>query len=167
MIREALRLTRLPLPRKILGMSPSRPVPSPESFPLHTEVVVRFRDVDAMGHVNNAVYLTYLEEARVALFKELAPTDLHGPSPEQQFPFILAEATCRYLSPAAVAETLNVYIRVARTGSKSFDFEYLVTEQRSGRLLAAARTVQVAFDYATGQPIEIPPHLREALERFR
>lgn len=148
------------------AMSTPRPIPSPDSFPLHAEVVVRFIDVDAMGHVNNAVYLTYMEEARVALFKKLASTGSLGHSLEQRFPFILAEATCRYLSPAAVSETLNVYIRVARTGSKSFDFEYLITEQQSGRPVATARTVQVAFDYATRKPIEIPPGLRETLERF-
>jgi len=159
-------LTSCPRLSTMAGMSPSRSVPLPEEFPLQTEIVVRFRDVDAMGHVNNAVYLTYLEQGRVALFSKLGFTATSSPSALEQFPFILAEATCRYLSPAAVGETLVVHIRVARTGAKSFDLEYLITDQQSGRPVATARTVQVAFDYAAGKTIEIPPNLRSALQRF-
>ncbi len=160
-------LTTLPGVRTMSGMSERRPIPSPESFPLHTDVSVRFCDIDAMGHVNNAVYLTFFEEARVALFSQFGPDSGDGPSLEERFPFILAEATCRYLSPARVGETLRVYMRLARIGITSFDLEYLILERDDRRPIAAGRTVQVAFDYRTRRPIPVPEEVRALLERCR
>jgi len=114
------------------------------AFPVVVPIVVRFRDLDAMGHVNNAVYLTYFEMARVAYHQTLSgrPSfDFHD------FDFILAEVTCRYRSPAYLGETLLVGIRVVSVGSKSFVFEYEMREQTSGRLVAEGRSVQVMYDY--------------------
>lgn len=150
----------------ITAMPTPRPVPLPGAFPFHTEVAVRFRDVDAMGHVNNAVYLTFFEEARAALFRELVSAVPEGPSLEKRFPFILAEATCRYLSPVAVGELLRVHLRVSRTGARSFDFDYLITESASGRAVATGRTVQVAFDYSSRRTIEIPGPLKTLLGQY-
>ena len=160
-------LTWLRRLRTMPDMSERRPIPSPESFPLHTDVAVRFRDVDAMGHVNNAVYLSFFEEARVALFHHLGPTASDRSSLEDRFPFILAEASCRYLSPARVGETLRVHLRVARIGTTSFDFEYLVVERNTGRPVATGRSVQVAFDYGARKPVAIPEHVRALLEAYR
>ena len=113
-------------------------------FPVVVPIVVRFRDLDAMGHVNNAVYLTYFETARVAYHQRLTgrPTlDF------RDFDFILGEVTCRYRSPAYLGETLLVGIRVASVGHKSFVFEYEMRDQASGRLVAEGRSVQVMYDY--------------------
>ena len=149
-------LTPLRRLRTMPDMSERRPIPSPESFPLHTDVAVRFRDVDAMGHVNNAVYLSFFEEARVALFHHLGLTASDRSSLEDRFPFILAEATCRYLSPARVGETLRAHLRVARIGTTSFDFEYLILERNTGRPVATGRSVQVAFDYGPASRSRFP-----------
>jgi acyl-CoA thioester hydrolase len=148
-------------------MSERREIPSSESFPLHTDVAVRFNDVDAMGHVNNAVYLTFFEEARVGLFTQGGMASEDGTPLEARFPFILAEATCRYLSPARVGETLRVYLRLARIGTTSFDLEYLILERNERRPVATGRTVQVAFDYTTRRPIPVPEEVRALLERCR
>lgn len=160
-------MTRPPDLRTMPCMSERHPIPSPESFPLHTDVAVRFNDVDAMGHVNNAIYLSFFEEARVALFTRNSLGSEGGGSLEERFPFILAEATCRYLSPARVGETLRVYLRLARIGTTSFDFEYLILARDDRRPVATGRTVQVAFDYATRRSIPVPEEVRELLERCR
>ena len=80
-----------------------------------TPVNVRFRDLDAMGHVNNAVFFTYFEEGRLAFFTST--------SPEKKFPgfdFILAHTSCDYLKPVTVNDRLVLQIRVAKIGGKSF-----------------------------------------------
>jgi acyl-CoA thioester hydrolase len=114
------------------------------NYPIVVPIVVRFRDIDAMGHVNNAVYLTYFEIARVAYHQALAGG---APLGATDFDFILAEVTCRYRSPVILGETVLVGIRVGSLGRKSFTFEYEMREQASGRLVADGQSAQVMYDY--------------------
>ena len=80
-----------------------------QGFRVATPIVPRFRDTDAMGHLNNAVYLTYFEVARTAYWTELTGTRNY-----HEVPFILAHTTIDFRSPAFVYEVLEVGIRVAR-----------------------------------------------------
>jgi acyl-CoA thioester hydrolase len=113
---------------------------------------VRFVDVDAMGHVNNAVYLTYVEEARIAFLRPLGPTYEN---------LILARAEIDYRSPLRDGEEVEVGVRCTRLGTSSFDLEY---ELRAGdRVVAEARSVQVAYDYESSAPVPIPDEWRERL----
>jgi len=121
------------------------------AFPVVIPITVRFRDLDAMGHVNNAVYLTYFEEARVAYYQKLV--GLHS---IDDFDFILAEVTCRYRSPAKLGMTLMVGIRISSVGHKSFAFEYEIREQASGRLIAEGHSVQVMYDYQEQHSKPVP-----------
>jgi len=121
------------------------------TFPVVVPIVVRFRDLDALGHVNNAVYLTYFEMARVAYYQALV-----GLRSLDDFDFILAEVTCRYRSPAWLGETLLVGIRIPSMGRKSFVFEYEIRDQASGRLVAEGRSVQVMYDYQARRSKPIP-----------
>ena len=116
---------------------------------------VRFRDVDAMGHVNNAVYLTYLEEARAAWMLAL------GLAVGHEFPIIIARAEIDFRSPARFGEEIEIGVKAGRFGTKSFDLEY---ELRAGdRAVAAAKTICVAYDYERGETVAIPDDWREAL----
>lgn len=125
-----------------------------DHFPFQYPIEIIFRDLDAMGHVNNAVYFTYMETARVKCMMELFNiTHLKDMS------LIVAEATCTYKSPAHFGETLMVGIAVARMGNKSFDLLYRI-ETDDGRLVAEAKTVQVVFDYAAQKTIAIPDDFR-------
>ncbi len=124
--------------------------------PLHP----RFRDTDAMGHINNAVYVTYLEVARQAYWHAL-----DGSANYRDVPFILARVECDFRSEALMNEVLELHIRCAWIGTKSFGFEYEVREQSAQRLVVAARTVQVCYDYASKQSMLVPSALRTALER--
>jgi acyl-CoA thioester hydrolase len=117
-------------------------------FPVIVPSVVRFRDIDAMGHVNNAVYLTYFESARVGYHDALAGHRSRS-FKDYEFEFILAEVTCSYRSPAYLGETLQVGIRVSSVGRKSFVFEYEMRDQSTGRLVAEGRSVQVMYDHRT------------------
>jgi len=118
---------------------------------VHRETV-RFRDVDAMGHVNNAVFLTYLEEARIAY---LLPFDARVEN------MILARVEIDFRAPVRMGDELEIGVRPSTVGTKSFGLEY---EVRSGDTVAAeAKTVIVSFDYESGRSVELPEAWREAL----
>ncbi len=111
-----------------------------------------------MGHVNNAVYFTYLETARTRFFfQELGISTLTG------LPVILAEASCTYKSAARFGEKLTVGMGVARIGNKSFELGYQITAE-NGRLIAHAKTVMVTYDYEKETAIPIPNNLKKLLQ---
>ena len=144
--------------------APSK-IPDISEFPVVHEVAVRFVDVDAMGHVNNANYATFFEEARVAYIRRACAESFSDRDLGATFPFILLDLYCRYLSPVRVAEVLEVGIRLSRMGGKSFDFEYLVAARGDRRAVAVGRTTQVYFNYAENCTEPVPDALREAFAR--
>jgi acyl-CoA thioester hydrolase len=116
---------------------------------VHRETV-RFRDLDAMGHMNNAVYATFIEQARLAF---LTP---NGANVENM---ILARLEIDFRSPVELGETIEIAVTPARIGTKSFDLDYVL---RAGeRVVAEAKTVLVAYDYATSSSIELPDEWKE------
>ena len=135
---------------------------------------VRFRDCDPMGHVNNAVYLTYLEQARFAHWRALWGFSLEteavratrgDPRPEGQPPgpgIILARAEIDFRLPARYGDVLDVRIGLAGIGRTSFTYEYEIAAE-SGAIVASARTVQVMYDYTAGKPVPVPDAIRERL----
>ena len=132
-----------------------------QSFPYKVTIEVSFRDLDAMGHVNNAVYFSYMETARIKFLVDLlAVTSLHD------LPVIMAEATCTFKAPAFFGEQLIVGVGVARFGSKSFDMTYRVIAGDS-RLIALAKTVQVMYDYAGARTIAVPDSFKARVRAFQ
>jgi len=132
-----------------------------QGFRVVTPLTPRFRDTDAMGHLNNAVYMTYFEMARTAWW-----TALTGDPDYQKVPFILAHTTIDFRSPAFVHETLLVGIRVARLGNRSFECAYRVAEEKADRLVCDGRSVQVIFDYAKGESFPLPEELKAKMRAF-
>ncbi|VCU54228.1 1,4-dihydroxy-2-naphthoyl-CoA hydrolase [Thermus thermophilus] len=124
-----------------------------EGFPVKVPVQVRFRDLDALGHVNNAVYLTYFEVARVAYFSRLE-RDWVG-----RGHFILARAEVDFLRPIHLEDPVEVGVRVVRIGCSSFDMEYRVEVR--GEEAARGRTVQVWLE--GGSPAPLPEAIRERI----
>lgn len=124
---------------------------------VHRETA-RFRDLDPMGHVNNAVYLTWMENARIEFLRALGTFDEVDAT---GMTMILARAEVDFRSPVTFDEQVEVGVRASRFGTKSFDLEY---ELRVGeRLVAEAKTVLVAYDYATNSAKEIPTAWRQRL----
>ena len=121
----------------------------------------RFRDTDAMGHINNAVYVTYLEVARQEYWREFKQDDNY-----RVVPFILAHVDIDFRSEALMHETLELCIRCSYVGTKSFGFDYAIRTEKEKRLVVSARTVQVFYDYAAKRSTPCPPEFREGLERF-
>jgi acyl-CoA thioester hydrolase len=130
-------------------------------FRFSTTFDIRWRDLDALGHVNNAVYFTYLEQARIRYLHELTmisndPGDIG---------IILAEASCRFKSPLELGEQVTVYLHVSELRNSSFIIEYRM-EGAGGRLAATARSVQVCYDYEERHSVPIPDAWREAITAY-
>jgi acyl-CoA thioester hydrolase len=128
-----------------------------ERFQYEQDVEVRFRDCDAFGHVNNAVYLTYLEEARFGFWKRLSGATGMPRS------FILARVECDYRLPVTLGDRLIVRVAVAAVGSTSFTLAYEVLLARTRQVVATAKTVQVMYDYTAARSIPIPDDIRVKL----
>jgi acyl-CoA thioester hydrolase len=119
---------------------------------VHSEIV-RFNDCDPMGHVNNAIFSTYLEQARLAWFgsdEEMPLTDV-----------ILARTEIDFRSPVTVGETVEVSVKPTRLGTKSFELAYEL--HAGGRLVAEAKSVLVGYDYDHARSTEIPERWRRRL----
>ena len=134
------------------------------------QLEVRFRDCDAMGHVNNAVYLTYLEQARFAHWRanglaghtlDSAPADDGGPAIPG---VIVARVEIDYRRAAKHGDVLRVHLGVAAIGRSSFTYEYEIVDA-TDTLIANARTVIVRFDYAAGRSVPISEEMKETLTR--
>ncbi len=123
------------------------------------EIEVRFRDCDPLGHTNNAVYLTYLEAARFAWWR-----DVFGPDGLREHGFIIARVEIDYRKPAYPGDRLVVRMRVDAIGRSSFTVAYEVIDARTRTLVAEAKSVQVAFDYQQGKSVPISDALRARLE---
>jgi acyl-CoA thioester hydrolase len=131
------------------------------SFPYKVAIEVPFRDLDAMGHVNNAVYFSYMETARIKFLVDLlAIKSLHA------IPVIMAEATCTFKSPAFFGEQLTVGAGISRFGSKSFDMIYRI-DAADGRLVALGKSVQVMYDYAAAQTLVVPEEFKAKVRAFQ
>ena len=121
---------------------------------------VRFRDCDALGHVNNAVYFTYMEQARFHHWRGLWNFGEDGFSDPG---VILARIECDFRSPARPGEQLEVRLSLAGIGRTSFTYEYEIVSVDDGRTIAHARSVQVAYDYSKSTPVPVPDEWRQLL----
>jgi acyl-CoA thioester hydrolase len=149
---------------------PADPRDLPGTFAHRLPVFVRFGDTDAMGHANNARFLTYCESARIEYWEAVTgePFGLatHGESESM----ILAEIRVTFRSPAFFGEELTVETRAGRIGRTSFTLEHRITASASPRgevrLVATADAVQVLYDYATNRPRPIPDDVVAKLEAY-
>jgi acyl-CoA thioester hydrolase len=122
-------------------------------------IEVRFNDIDGLGHVNNALYLTYLEHCRMRFFTEVA-----GSRSERDFPFILAMAAIDYKAPIKMGSHPVVKMWTSRIGGKSWDFDYEIRDARSQVMYATAKTVQVAYDYKLEKSDQLEGRLKDLVK---
>jgi acyl-CoA thioester hydrolase len=126
-------------------------------FRFSCPIKVRYADLDAQGHVNNAAYFSYMEQGRVEYMQALGVW--REGDDFLSLGTIVAEATCTYKKPILLGQTVQVWVRIARIGNKSYDFEYRLMV--NGEEVATGRSVQVAFDYRTQQSVRVPEEWRE------
>jgi acyl-CoA thioester hydrolase len=129
-------------------------------------LIVRFRDCDPLGHVNHAVYLTYLEQARFLLWRDQLGVFVRsqGKDDDPARPaFILARAEIDYRAQARYGDELEVRLSLSGFGKTSFTYAYEVVDVTAGRLVAVAKTILVRFDYREQKPVPIDEALRAQL----
>lgn len=131
-------------------------------FHYKTPIAIRFADIDAFGHVNNAVYLTYFEIARSSYWDEVVQWDWNNMG------IIIGRAEINYLKPITLHDHVFAYVRTSRIGNSSFDLEYALVKLSNGteELCTTGSTVCVTFDYQQNSPAAIPEAHRIKMQEF-
>lgn len=130
------------------------------SFAYEHPIEVRFRDCDAMKHVNHAVYISYCEQARFGYWQHVA-----GPRSINDLRFVVARVECDYRAMATLGDPVAVRVRPSHLGRTSFTLDHQVVNREDGRVYAEARSVMVMIDPVTMNPTPVTPELRELLEQ--
>lgn len=127
-------------------------------FTFAVEVPVRYGDLDPMDHVNNAVYASYLEQARIDYFDRVLDDD------REERELVLASLSIDFRRPVTLDDEVEVAVRVTDLGESSFGMAYEV--RASDEVAATAETTQVAFDAAAGESRPLPASWRENIADF-
>lgn len=132
-------------------------------FRVYTPIQVRFSDIDAMRHVNNARYLTYLEMARLDYLLALELWDARD---FQVLGLIVADIHIAYRAPILLTDKARVGIRTGHIGNKSLRFDYVIDEPGGGKVFATAESVLVAYNYDQQSSIPVPADWRAKISAF-
>jgi acyl-CoA thioester hydrolase len=133
-------------------------------FRFYHPIEVRYGDLDPQGHVNNAKYLTYFEQARLAYWIEMRFF-----TKDQSFMeigIILADIHITYFEPIYFGQRIKVGVHIGKMGNKSMTWEQNVIDAESGKELAKGEVVVVAYDYKEKKTIPIPKEWRERIIEF-
>lgn len=130
------------------------------TFKVTVPVLVRWADMDSFGHVNNAVYFTFCESARIAYFAavgvdEAREASSHGP--------VLAQASLNFRRQVHYPAELEASARSSRIGTKSFALDYVIRDRATGEVVADGSSVIAWIDYAVGRSIPLPAALRQRI----
>jgi acyl-CoA thioester hydrolase len=132
-------------------------------FNFYHPIEVRYGDLDAQQHVNNAKYLTFMEQARLAYVQHLGLWE--GVS-FADLGMIVAEIQISYRAPIHFGLPVRVGVRVNRLGNKSILMEYRLENAQDGSPFATATSVQVSYDYRENHSIPVPDKWRREISRF-
>lgn len=135
-------------------------------FPISYAFDVRFVDLDGLGHINNAVYLSYLEQLRVKWLKDSGLFDAFDV--KKPIPLILARSEIDYISQGYYREKILCEAFISRIGTKSFDIDYeLSSDDGQEKIcLARAKSVLVWFNYSSNQSEAIPMSARDVMTNY-
>jgi acyl-CoA thioester hydrolase len=128
-----------------------------------TDVAVRYDDIDSYGHVNNARYGTYLEEARIDYLDEIVGDDTGVLAADGDTGILIKTLEIEYERPLRATNSVTVRVEIPELGTTSFPIEY---EVRDGSVVATAETTVVTFDREAGKPRPIPETWRDAVTDF-
>ncbi|MFL2983194.1 MAG: acyl-CoA thioesterase [Candidatus Neomarinimicrobiota bacterium] len=130
----------------------------PRDFDFWTTIDTRWRDMDSLGHINHATYLSYMESARVDVYIELGFSGIRKDMDEST---ILASMEVHYLSQATHPSRLNIGHRISRVGHKSFDFISGIFNAENKNLICSAIFKLVAYNYKEMRTIRVPELIKQ------
>lgn len=132
-------------------------------FNFHLALEPRYGDLDPQWHVNNARYLSFMEQARMAYLLHLGLWDGQD---FNKLGLIVADIHVAYLAPMVLWQKVDLGLRISRIGNKSLTFEYQFTDHASGQVLANAESVMVAYDYERHTSIPVSTEWRQKINQF-
>jgi len=127
-----------------------------------TPVAIRFSDIDAVGHVNNAVYLTYFEDARLNYWREAINWNVYENG------VIVGRSEVNYLKPITLDDQVACYVRTTRIGNSSFDIMHVLVRLTANgeEICTTGKTVCISYDYSTNKSIPIPSKERHRMIEY-
>lgn len=128
-----------------------------DGYPATLQIPVAWGEMDALGHVNNVVYIRYLESGRIAYFVQMGLSDFMG---QAQVGPILASIQCRYKSPVTFPDTLVVGTRVTALGEDRMTMHHRVVSTRQKRIVAEGEGIVVSYDYHARKKAPLPANVR-------
>ena len=135
-------------------------------FKHKASIQIRFKDIDHMGHVNNANHITYFELARIHYFRDVIKETINW----NELGVILAKTEINYHRPILLSDTVFVYSRVSKMGHKSYEVEYAITVEndndREVVVCASGLSVQVCYNYLQKTTVAIPESWRLKVQEF-
>ena len=131
-------------------------------YKFKTDITIRFSDIDAVGHVNNAVYLTYFELARIGYWRDVTHWNLKDNG------IVVGRSEINYLKPVTIDDKLICYVRVIRIGNSSFDVEYILVKKVHGKeeICTKGLTSCVTYDYNLNKSTPIPSYQKNKMRDF-
>jgi acyl-CoA thioester hydrolase len=131
-------------------------------YKFKTPISIRFSDIDAVGHVNNAIYLTYFEVARFNYWREIIGWNL------QENGVIVGRSEVNYLKPITLDDEIFCYLRVSRIGNSSFDVMHLLvkTTPDGEEICTTGKTVCISYDYSVNKSVAIPQRERQKMIEY-
>lgn len=139
---------------------PEDPHAALDTYPVVTDVPIRWGDMDAFGHVNNTVFFRIFEVARIAYFDAVGFRGQAGVGP------ILASTSCRFRRPLAYPDTVRVGARATDVQEDRFTHEYLIVSRTQDAIAATGEGVIVAYDYERARKASIPADLRARIQEL-
>jgi acyl-CoA thioester hydrolase len=130
-----------------------------EGFKYKIKIPIRFADIDAFGHVNNAIYLTYFEIARSSYWDEIIEWNW------DELGIIIRRSLVDYLKPIHLNDEIYAYVKTSRIGNSSFDLDYILVKIIDGReeICTSGQTICVTFDYKSKLSVPIPEKQRNKM----
>ena len=131
-------------------------------YKYRTIIPIRFSDMDAFGHVNNAIYLTYFEIARSNYWKDIVQWDWNETG------IILGRSEINYLKPILVNDEIACYVRTTRIGNSSFDIMYVLVKitEAGEEVCTTGKTVCITYDYKANKSVPIPKEQRHRMIEY-
>ncbi len=132
-----------------------------EKYKFKKNLELRYSDFDMMGHVNNAMYLTYFEYIRILYTTEICQWNI------KETGLVVANATIDFRSSIVRSSNPIIYIRCNRLGNKSFGFEYLISEENNSEIIyATGFTTMVTLNVKTNETMRLPDIYREKIKNY-
>ena len=135
-------------------------LPDLSGFRHHTDLQIRFSDVDVLGHVNNTVYMAFYDTGKAHFSREI----LGQPVDWRHVETVIANVDCAFIAPVYFGEEIEVLTKCSSISEKSFKLLQVI-RSKEGEVKSACETVMVAFDLKSAKAMELPDVWRDALER--